>query len=161
MLLDERNEFADNVSVAAVASTFVVGDVIDLGASPGLGNLGVGEDLYLVIRTGDTEIITGGAAGTIQFFLVSDSLATLGAGVVANCTTHLTSASLVTDDAAANSAALNTGGDILVAKLPAHAVYERYLGVLVTIGTTTVTAGTVNAFLTKDINANVAYPDAL
>lgn len=160
MILDERLEFADNVSVAASAGTALIGDVIDLGATPTTRDIGVGEDLYLVLRTGGTEIITAGSAGTIQFFLVSDALATLGGGTVAGCTTHLTSASLVTDDAAANSDALNAGGDILVAKLPSGN-YERYLGILCTIGTTTVTAGTVNAFLTHDINAWAAYDNAI
>jgi len=160
MILDERLEFADNVSVAAAAGTALIGDVIDLGSAPTTQDLSGGEDLYVVLRTGATEIITAGAAGTIQFFVVSDALATLGAGVVANCTTHLTSASLVTDDAAANSDALNAGGTILVAKLPSGS-YERYLGILCTIGTTTVTAGTIDAFLTKDANRWRALPDAL
>lgn len=161
MILDERNEFADNVSVAAAAGTALIGDVIDLDPASTAPNTTIdleGSDMYLVIQTGDTEIITGGVAGTLQFFLVSDSLATLGAAVVANCTTHLTSASLVTDDSAANSAALNAGGTILVAKLPSGS-YERYLGILATTGTTTTTAGTINAFLTSDPALWRAYAD--
>lgn len=152
MLMDERNEFADNVSVAAAAGTALIGDVIDLDPteiSPNNTTDLYGSELYVVIRTGATEIITGGSAGTIQFYVVSDALATLGAGVVASCTTHLISPSLVTDDSAANSDALNAGGTILCAKLP-PGNYERYLGVLCTIGTTTVTAGTIDAFLTAD-----------
>lgn len=158
MILDEFNEFADNVSVAAAAGTALIGDVIDLGDTT--QDIGNGEPLYLVLKTGSTEIITGGTAGTIQFFLCSDSLATLGAATVASCTTHLTSSSLVTDDAGANSDALNAGGTIIVAALP-QGTYERYLGILCTIGTTTVTAGTVNAFLTKDPSKWLATPDAL
>jgi len=156
MILDEFGEIADAVSVAAGASTALIGDVIDLGTVA--RDLGVGEPLYVVIQTA-TEIITGGSAGTIQFFVVSDSLATLGAAVVASCTTHLISASLVTDDAAANSAELNAGGYILVAQLP-YGTYERYLGILCTIGTTTVTAGAINAFLTNVVPKIAAYPDA-
>lgn len=157
MILDEYNEFADAASVAAAAGTALIGDVIDLGSTT--NHPGNGDAPWLIIQT-DTEIITGGTAGTIQFFLCSDSLATLGAGVVADCTTHLTSASLTTDDSAANSAALNAGGIILAARLPAGA-YERYLGVLCTIGTTTVTAGKINAFLTFDYANWVATPDAI
>lgn len=158
MILDNFNEFADNTSVAAAAGTALIGDVIDLGATSNY--IGEGKPVYLVLRTGSTEIITGGAAGTIQFFLCSDSLATLGAATVANCTTHLTSALLVTDDAAANSNALNAGGDIIVAALPSG-TYERYLGILCTIGTTTVTAGTVNAFLTSDVSKYIAHADGI
>jgi len=156
MILDERLEFADAASVAATAGTVVLGDVIDLGA--GVADIGIGEDMWLVIQT-TTEIITGGAAGTIQFYLVSDSLATLGAGVVADCTQHLTSGSLVTDDAALNDDKLNAGGVILAARLPAG-TYERYLGILVTTGVTTTTAGAVNAFLTKDYAKWAAIADA-
>lgn len=144
MILDERLEFADATSVAASAGTALIGDVIDLGTD-GINDV---EGLYLVIQT-DTEVITAGSAGTIQFFLCSDSLATIGAAVVADTTLHLSSASLVTDDAAANSTALNAGQYILVAQLP-KGQYERYLGILATVGTTTVTAGKINAFLTNN-----------
>lgn len=157
MILDELNEFADAVSVAAVASTFVVGDVIDLGAAS--RDVGNGEPLYLVLST-DTEVITGGSAGTIQFDLVSDSLATLGAGVLADCTTHFSTGLMVTDDAALNDSRLNAGGVIAVVALPSG-TYERYLGVLCTVATTTTTAGKINAFLTKDVARWKAYADAI
>lgn len=155
MILDSRNEFADATSVAAGAGTALVGNVIDLGeASRDIGN---GEPLYLVIQT-DTEVITGGSAGTIQFSLASDAQAAIA--VDGSATVHFNSATLVTDDAAANSAALNAGGVIAAVALP-QGTYERYLGILVTIGTTTVTAGKINAFLTKDVAAWVAYNDGI
>lgn len=160
MILDERNEFADAVSVAAAAGTAVIGDVIDLNSTSIAPNTTTnleGSDMYLVLQT-DTEVITGGAAGTIQFFLVSDSLATLGAGVVAGCTTHYATAALVTDDAALNDARLNAGGLIYCGKLP-HGSYERYLGILCTVATTEVTAGKINAFLTSDPALYRAYAD--
>lgn len=161
MILDERNEFADNVSVAAAAGTALIGDVIDLKSPTTAPNTTIdleGSEMYLVLQTGDTEIITGGVAGTIQFFLVSDSLATLGAGVVADCTQHYATAALVTDDAGANDARLNAGGLIYCGKLPSGS-YERYLGILCTVATTTVTAGTINAFLTSDPALYRAYAD--
>lgn len=158
MILDKRLEFCDNVSVAAAAGTALVGDVIDLGGTTNYP--GNGEPLYLVIQSGDTEIITGGSAGTIQFHLVSDSLATLGAGVVASCTLHYQTGTFVTDDTAANDAAMGPNATIAVVALP-RGSYERYLGILVTIATTTVTAGTINAFLTQDPNAWVATADGV
>lgn len=160
MLMDERLEFADAVSVAATAGTALIGDVIDLDAPEVSPNTTLdleGSDLYFVIQT-DTEVITGGTAGTIQFFLVSDALETLGSATVANCTTHIASAVLVTDDSAANSAELNAGGIIFAGKLP-RGSYEKYLGVLCTVGTTTVTAGKINAFLTNDPALWRAYAD--
>lgn len=160
MILDERTEFCDAASVVASAgTTTLIGDTIDLKPATTSPNTTVdlGGDTYLVISV-DTEVITAGAAGVIQFFLVSDSLATLGAGVVANCTTHIASASLVTDDSAANSAQLNAGGVIYCGKLPSGS-YERYLGILSTVTTTDVTAGKINAFLTSDPAIWRAYAD--
>ena len=146
MIMDEYNEFADAVSVAAAAGTALIGDVIDLGDVP--RDIGNGQPVYLVITT-DTEIITGGVAGTISFILASDAqeaIATDGSATI-----HWQSQDFVTDDAAANSDQLNAGGIIACVALPLEgAVYERYLGILAVIGTTTVTAGAINAFLTLD-----------
>lgn len=159
MILDERTEFADAASVAAAAGTALIGDVIDLGATtPGDLGVGLGE-LYLVITT-DTSIITGGNAGTISFALASDAQAAIATD--GSATTHFSTGSIVTDGDDANAAVLDAGGVICAVKLPMQgAVYERYLGILCTIGTTTVTAGKINAFLTKDVSRWSAYPDAI
>lgn len=158
MIMDERTEFCDATSVAAAAGTALVGDVIDLGSSPTLQDIGIGEPLWCIIRA-TTEIITAGAAGTIQFSLVSDALATLGAGVVANCTLHFQTDAIVTDDSAANDSRLNAGGTIAAFRLPSGN-YERYLGLLVTTATTTTTAGAIDAFLTRDFAKWTALADA-
>lgn len=155
MILDEKLEFADATSVAASAGTALIGDVIDLGSTSNYP--ANGEPLYIVIQT-DTAIVTGGAAGTVQFFVCSDSLATLGSATVANCTTHLTSASFTTGSTA--SGGIAAGGTILMAALP-MGTYERYLGVLCTTGTTTTTAGKINAFLTKDVARWIATADGI
>ena len=156
MILDERLEFADAASVAASAGTALIGDVIDLEAAGELA--GNQSGLYLVIQT-STEIITGGSAGTIYFQLASDAQAAIATD--ASATIHATSATLTTDDSAANSDALNAGGTILVVELPRGATYERYLGILCTIGTTTVTAGNINAFLTRDPPSWAAMPNGI
>jgi hypothetical protein len=148
MIMDERLEFCDAVAVdgAAAPTTALLGDVIDLSSIA--RDIGQGEDVWLVITT-DTEIITGGAAGTIEFKLASDAQAAIATD--GSATIHWTSTAFVTDDAAANSAQLNAGGLIAAVSLPAEgAVYERYLGILVTRSTTAVTAGKINAFLTLD-----------
>lgn len=155
MILDERNEFADAVSVAAGAGTALIGDVIDLGGTS--QDVGNGQPLYLVIQT-DTEIITGGSAGTIKFQLASDASASIATD--GSASVHFDTGTFVTDDAAANSAALNAGGVIAAVALP-NGTYERYLGILATIGTTTVTAGKINAFLTTDVAKWVATPDGI
>lgn len=159
MILDERNEFADNVSVAAAAGTALIGDVIDLDPASISPNTTVnleGSEMYLVIQTGDTEIITGGAAGTLQFKLASDAQAAIATD--GSATEHIVTPSLVTDDSAVNDARLNAGGLIYCGKLPSGS-YERYLGILAVTGTTTTTAGTINAFLTSDPALYRAYAD--
>lgn len=144
MILDERTEFADAVSVAAGAGTANIGDQIPLSVARDLGQH---RQLYLVIQT-STSIITGGSAGTIAFQLVSDdsaSIATDGSQSI-----HWVSDSYVTDDAALND--LDAGDLIACVPLPMEGAtaYETFLGVQAVIGTTTVTAGAVNAFLTPD-----------
>lgn len=157
MILDERTEFADAASVAAAAGTALIGDVIDLTVARNLG--GGPKSIYFVITT-DTEIITGGSAGTIKFQLVSDAQAAIATDGTA--TVHYDSGTFVTDDAAANDTQMNAGGVICCVALPGEGrVYERYLGVLAIIATTTVTAGKINAFLTLDPTPWKAYADAV
>lgn len=157
MILDERTELADANSVALAAGTTVLGDVIDLSlVNP--YDLGIDEDIWLILNV-DTSIVTGGVAGTIQFSVVSDALSTLGGGAVASCTLHYQTAALATGAAAA--APLRAGDTIFAIKLPSGTNYERYLGVLVTVGTTTTTAGKVNAFITRNAGKWQAMADAV
>lgn len=144
MILDERTEIADATSIAAAASTAVVGDVIDLGAAP--YDLGDGANIWMVCQV-DTAFVAAGA-GTIQFFVVSDALTTLGGGTVAGSTLHFATGALVT---AASTPVGQRAGDTLFAIALPYGTYERYLGVLCTIATQTVSAGKVNIFITEDI----------
>ena len=158
MILDERNEFADAVSVAAAAGTALIGDVINLKPATTSPNTTVdraGSDLWLVIQT-TTEIITGGTAGEVSFQLASDAQAAIATD--GSATIHYDTGILVTDDAAANNAKLNAGGLIACVKLPSGA-YEQYLGILCVTGVTTTTAGAINAFLTSDPAIYRAYAD--
>jgi hypothetical protein len=154
MIMDERLEFADAVSVAAAAGTALIGDVIQLNPPRDIGN---GQQIWLVI-TVDTEIITGGSAGTVKFQLVSDAQAAIATD--GSATVHLDTGTFVTDDAAANSAQLNAGGTICCIALPLQGqVYEAYLGILCITATTTTTAGKINAFLTLDPRGWAAYAE--
>jgi subtilisin family serine protease len=151
MIMDSRNEFCDATSVAAAAGTALVGNVIDLGEN--VYDIGVSTPLYLVM-TVDTDVITAGAAGTISFKLASDAQAAIA--VDGSATVHFATGNFVTDDAALND--LDAGDVICQVQLP-QGQYERYLGVLCTVGTTTVTAGKINAFLTPVAPVRHAYPD--
>lgn len=153
MILDERLEFADAVSVAAAAGTALIGDVIDLQTARDIGS---GEPLYLVIQC-DTAIITGGSAGTVQFQLASDAAAAIATDGSASI--HFETKAFVTDDDALND--LDAGAIIAAVAIPMEGVaYERYLGILCVTATTTTTAGKINAFLTPDVAKWKAYADA-
>lgn len=158
MVLDEYNEFADAVSVAAAAGTALIGDVIDIGTASPQRDVGNGEPLYLVISV-DTEIITAGAAGTIQFQLVSDAQAAIATD--GSATVHFASRLFVTGSAAANDPDLNVGRFPVIVALPWEGrVYERYLGILAVTATTTTTAGAISAYLTHDPRGYKAYARA-
>lgn len=156
MYIDSRLEFADAVSVAAAAGTANLTNQIDLGTvSRDIAN---GEPMYLIV-TVDTDIVTGGSAGTIAYQLVSDdtaSIATNGSQSI-----HATSKAFVTGSTASTANFTKAGQVAWVLPLPQGVVYERYLGVQYVIGTTTTTAGKVNAFLTHDRTVWQAYNDAL
>ena len=155
MIMDELLEFADAEGVDNAAGTDLIGDVIDLEVAR---DVGMGQPLYLIITT-DTEIITGGSAGTIKFQLVSDAAAAIATD--GSATVHFDTGTFVTDDTLLIDEQLRAGGVIAMVALPIEGkVYEQFLGILAVVATTTVTAGKINAFLTLDPHGWVAYPDA-
>ena len=146
MILDERTEFCDATSavLAFGATGAILGDVVDLGATPTLRDIGNGETIYLVIQVTTTFV---GATSTTTFELASDSTANLAT----SRTTHWISSAIPV-------ATLVAGYTIAVA-VPPGLTYERYLGLWETVGTANVTAGAVNAFLTHDIAKWAPYSD--
>ena len=154
MIIDERLEFADAVSVAAAAGTANIGDIIDMTV---VRDIGMGQPVYLVIGV-DTEIITGGAAGTLKFLLVSDATSTIATD--GSATQHFDSGTFVTDGTDANGAKMKAGQFPVVVALPMEGKeYERFLAVQAVTASTTTTAGAINAFLTLDPHGWVAYAD--
>jgi hypothetical protein len=147
MILDSRNEFADATALSTSGTGLqLVGNVIDTGSAA--RDLGEGEDLYLVIQV-DTAVTSAGAA-TVDFQLASDataSIATDGSATVHLSTGDIGKASLVAGYQKA----------ICLAK---GATYERYVGLLANVGTAALTAGKVNAFLTRNPKGWTAYNDA-
>lgn len=147
MILDERLEFADAAAIALNIGNAIAPntDVIDLGASPTLQDIGNGEPLYLVLQV-DTAFV--GATATIQFQLASDSTANLAT----SRTNHI--------DTGAIPVATWAAGYTKIYPLPVED-YERYVGLWMTVATANVTAGKLNAFLTRDPAKWTALPDAL
>ncbi len=153
MIMDKLTQFCDAESVAAAASTALIGDVIDI---QNLRDLGQGQPIYLVLRC-QTEIITAGVAGTIQFQFASDAQAAIA--VDGSATIHFQTGTFVTDDTALTE--LTDGSTIAIFAIPLDHInaYERYLGILAVVATTEVTAGNIDAFLTMDVAAWKAYAD--
>lgn len=146
MILDERSEFCDATSAVLAIGNAIIGDVMDLGATPTLRDIGNGQPLYLVIQV-DTTFV--GATSTTQFQLVSDSTANLATSK----TVHL--------DTGAIPVATLVAGYTKIMALPSEVTYERYLGLWETVATANVTAGKINAFLTTEPARWAAYADAI
>lgn len=148
MILDERNEFCDATALSTAATgRALVGDVIDLGANT--AEIGTGEDLYVVIQV-DTAVTSAGSA-TVSFEVASDAQAAIATD--GSATVHVATAAIP-------KATLVAGYNALIVKLPVGA-YERYLGILQNVGTAALTAGKINAFLTKDVSRWKAYANAI
>ncbi|HSX72376.1 MAG TPA: hypothetical protein VLF16_15700 [Pseudomonas sp.] len=139
MILGERTEFADNLSLnTGAAGTYNLGDQIDTG--PNQRDLGVGNDLVLVIQA--SEDITAGSAGTVSLQLVSDSTPTPATD--GSQTIHARTASFAT-----STTPIKAGTVLATMALPLEGgAYERYLGIQQVTGTAAITAGKINAFLT-------------
>lgn len=148
MIMDEFNEFCDATALnTGAAGTYLIGDVIDLETA-GI-DLGAGEDLYVVARVATAA--TSGGSATLNLQLATDAQAAIATD--GSATVHVQSDAIAV-------ASLTQGADVLVTRLPAG-TYERYLGVLQVTGTAAFTAGNLDVFLTKDINAWKAYDNAI
>lgn len=147
MLLDARNEFCDATAInTGAAGKYLIGSQIDTGA-PASKDLGVGNDMWLVIQV-DTACASTGS-GTLAFTLASDDSASVH---TSTSTAHLTSPVF--------AAATLVAGYEYACKLPAG-TYERYLGIIQTTATAAYESGKVNAFLTRNYRKNTNYPDGI
>jgi hypothetical protein len=147
MIIDSRLELCDATALnTGAAGTYLLGNQPNLGLAP--GDIGEGEDLYLVL-TVDTTCTSAGSA-TASFSLASDDTASVSA---TTSTVHFTTpvypvASLV-------------AGFQRAFCLPKGIVYEQYLGLLQTTAVAAFTAGKINAFITRDPPGLRSYPDGV
>lgn len=143
MYIDKNTEFSDAQSIVGVAATAINStNSIDLGSAR---DVGAGEDVWLVIQVQTTVLAAGGAAN-VTFKLLEDSQADMASG----------SAKTLYNSGAIAKATLVAGYRVCAIKLPRTA--QRYLRCTYTPDTNDTTAGKVDAFLTKDPDANQAYP---
>ena len=146
MYIDAKTELSD---AQAVTSTAISSNVIDLGATNTLKDIGTGQDVYLVVST-QTAATDSGSDATLTVTLESDSTANLAT----SATVHYSTGAL------AFSAFSPAGAVLAAVKLPAGN-YERYVGVRYTVASGPLTAGKFDAFLTTDVQAWRAYADAV
>jgi hypothetical protein len=148
MLMDKRTQFASAEAIGGSTGRRLVGDVIDLG---NVRDIGAPNNIYLVVQL--AVAMTSGGSATVQIELASDAQAAIA--VDGSATVHLTSPEFAFDSKI-------VGDQLLVAPIPqefADTLYERYLGVIVNVGTAALTAGSINAFLTDKPPIHKSYPD--
>jgi hypothetical protein len=146
MYLDAKNEFSD---AQAVTATTISTNVVDLGATNTLKDLGIGEDVYLIVLT-QTACTDASSDATLTLTLESDSVANLATSP----TVHYTTGALA-------FAAYSAAGSVVAAIRLPSGNYERYLGVRYTIAAGPLTAGNFDAFLTKDWQKFRAYANGV
>lgn len=149
MIIDSSLEFCDATALSTSGTgTTAVGNTIDIGNPRDIGH---GEPVYLVIAV-DTAVTSAGSA-TVQVHLASDAQDPIASD--GSASVHWSSDPISKD-------LLVAGFPIAVLALPGEGVaYERYLGLLTTVGTAALTGGAINAFLTSDPHGWRAYPDAI
>jgi hypothetical protein len=142
MIMDKTLEFADNADIAAVAGTYNLTDVVDLGSQ--VKDIGTGNTLYLVVQC----VNNFAGAGTVTFQLASDSTSAIDTGGAQSI--HWASQPTAIAD-------LVAGYNFTIALPSADPDYEQYLGVQAVLSGTVTTAN-VNAFLTETPHKWRAYP---
>lgn len=132
MILDTQEQFSDAQAVTTVGDA-VSTNVYDTGAA---ADVGIGEDIYVYCKT--KALFTSAGAGTLQVVLQDSADNTTFADVQA-----LTPARAM--------ATLTANTDLVRARLPIG--LRRYIRLAYRVGTAAMTAGTVDAFLSLDVQA--------
>lgn len=138
MILDAQTRFSNAQAVTAAAAST---DIIDLGAAR---DIGVGEDIYLVVQVTTTFADTG-SDSTLAVIIQNDDNASFS--------------SPLTGQTIGTFAALSAAGTRLVAKLQPLALNERYIRVYYTPGGGDLSAGAVSAFLVNGVDAYRPFAD--
>lgn len=139
MMLDSQLTLSRAQSIAATAGDVVSTDIYDTGAA---ADVGIGEDMFLVIQT--VAAVTSGGSATVQFVLQTDDNSSFSSPREFPLTGALALAALT-----ANTFQYR-------GRLPIG--LERFFRVVYRIGTATTTGGTVNAYLVHGIQAAPTLP---
>jgi len=162
MIFDRLTEFSAlaGSSVAIAAGSKCLDNYIDLSNPSTLAkDIGNGENIFFILEA-TADIVTGGSAGTIQFKLGSSDTIPTDSATLSSANYHWTGPSQTTGATASAANKTLAGTKIAVVSLPLD-TYKKYLAVEVTVGTTTLTGGTVRAFLALDPTGTKPYPAAV
>lgn len=145
MWMDRMEEFSTAQTLIVGTGDTVSTNILDtnptsIPATPQNIDEGPGEEVYLNIRIGTAAL---SATGTLQFVLQTDD----NSGFASPKEFPLTAGLL--------QAALTANSFVYQGRLPIG--LERYLRVVYRVGVAAFTAGTVDAFLTKDTQVNRSY----
>lgn len=156
MYVDKQLEFSDAQAVTATAISTNVYDLFstDTGGSTEFSpntriDVGLGQDVWLVVSTQTTATDTGSDATlTITFETADDAALSTNAQVV------------YSTSALAFAAFATAGTNLVRIKIPSFP-YRRYIGVRYTVASGPLTAGAFDAFLTYEaVDANRPYKSA-
>lgn len=142
MIRDSQLQFAAAQSIAAVASDVPSTNIYDTGAAQ---DEGIGEEIELIVRT--VAAVTSGGAATVQFVLQTDTATNFSTAMVEFPLT-----------AALALAALTANTVQYKGRLPYG--LKRFIRVVARIGTATTTAGTMDAELVMNVDAQQYLPKA-
>lgn len=132
MILDSQEQFSDAQAVTSTGDT-VSTNVYDTGSA---ADEGIGESLYIYAKT--KAAFTSGGAGTLQFVLQDSA-------------DNSTFADVQTLTPAKALATLTANTDQVRARLPIG--LRRYIRLAYRVGTAAMTAGTIDAYIVKDVQA--------
>ena len=137
MYVDKELLLSDAQDLSQVAGSYYSTNAINLSGVVGdPGNA----PLYVVICV--DEAFTSGGSATVQFDVIDEADATLdGSSVIIVSTRAIAIATL-------------SLGKVIAIPLPAGLITQQYLGLKYTIAVATTTAGTVTAFVAKDLPLN-------
>lgn len=153
MILDAYLQFDSAVSLAIAAGTQASTNVIDLGITSGIPtsangggarDIGIGDDPAMKLLVQVTTTFTSGGAGTLSVGL--QGAVDNGAGAPAAFSTWWTSPVYAL-------AALNAGSrlmDMDMPRPPDGIAIPRFLRLLYTVATATMTAGNISSFIVLD-----------
>ncbi len=141
MYIDSQEEFSVGQSLISATGDVVSTNIYDTGS---VGDVGIGEPLFVFARIGTAVV---GAGSTITVVLQTDD------------NTAFSSPREFPLTGAQAPAALTANTYAVKARLPIG--LERYLRLVYRIAGAAVTAGTVDAAIILDVQANNAYPSGI